>query len=148
MLHVEFTQAPVPFAGEQAVVQEPQWAAFAVVAVSQPLAATPSQLPKPAAQVMLQTPAEQLGVPPVELQLFKHLPQFATLVVMSASQPLLARPSQSCQFPVHPAMVQAPPPHAPTPLAGAHLAPQDLQLLLSLFRLTSQPSERSPLQSA
>lgn len=75
-------------------------------------------------------------------------PQLLTLLLTSASQPLLASPSQSWKLPVHDVTVQVPATHDPTALAGAHLAPQDLQLLVSVLRLTSQPLAALPSQSA
>jgi hypothetical protein len=84
----------VALAGRQAFAQEPQFAASEVVAVSQPLLTLPSQLPYPVAQLMPQTPEAQLGVPWLLLHALPQAPQFAALVLTSASQPLAALPSQ------------------------------------------------------
>src|SRR5574337_468257 len=54
----------------------------------------PSQLAKPALQVMPHTLAAQVAVPLVELQTVPQAPQLVGLVVRSVSQPLLTRPSQ------------------------------------------------------
>jgi hypothetical protein len=62
-VQAEFKQACVPLAATQVVPQVPQLATLLVVVASQPLAALPSQLPKPAAQAIVQTPPEQPGVP-------------------------------------------------------------------------------------
>jgi hypothetical protein len=97
---------------------------------------------------MLQTPAEQLGVPWLELQAVLHVPQLATLLVMSASHPLVTTPSQFWKLPLHEVIVQAPATQEPTALAGAQTDPHAWQLAVSVLRLTSQPSESSPLQSA
>ena len=75
-------------------------------------------------------------------------PQLVTLLVVSTSHPLLATPSQSWKLPVHDVTVQAPATHDPTALAGAQRAPQALQLPVSVLRLTSQPFEGFPSQSA
>ena len=102
---------------------------------------------------MAHTPPEQLGVPCTLLQaaglaVVEQRPQLATLLLTSASQPLLAAPSQSWKLPVHEVTVQTPATHDPTALAGAHLAPQDLQLFVSVLRLTSHPLVGLPSQSA
>ncbi len=66
------------------------------MSVSQPLAALPSQLPCPAAQVIVHAPAEQMGVAPGPGgQTLPHIPQFETLFETMVSQPLVATPSQS-----------------------------------------------------
>jgi hypothetical protein len=75
-------------------------------------------------------------------------PQLVTLLDVSASQPLVGVPSQSWKLPVQDVTMQAPATHEPTALAGAHLAPQALQLLVSVLRLTSQPLTGLPSQSA
>ena len=75
-------------------------------------------------------------------------PQLVTLLEVSASQPLVALASQSWKLPVQDVTVQTPATHDPTALAGAHLAPQALQLAVSVLRLTSQPLAGFPSQSA
>jgi len=62
-VQAELRQAAVPFGATQVVPQVPQLAASLVVVASQPLPTLPSQFPKPAAQAIVQTPAEHPGVP-------------------------------------------------------------------------------------
>src|SRR5258708_5843803 len=54
---------------------------------------------------------------------------------------------QSAWLASHDAIAQADAQHLAVPLAATQSAPQLLQLLTSLARLTSQPSDGSPLQS-
>ena len=151
IVQAEFRHVAVALAATQAVPQVPQFKASFVVVVSQPSPTLPLQLPKPAAQVILQTPAEQLGVPWELLQAAPQVPQLVALLLVSASQPFAAFApliSQFWKLPLQDVIVQVPATHAPTALAGAHTEPHALQLFVSVLRLTSQPSERSPLQSA
>jgi hypothetical protein len=82
----------------QDVPQAPQWVALVRVSVSQPLVGLLSQLPKPIAHAatphcpMLQT-AVALG----GLQTRPHAPQWAVLVRVSTSQPLVGSLSQSAK---------------------------------------------------
>jgi len=93
--------APVPLAGLHARPQAPQWAEVSSVA-SQPLAALPSQLPRPAAQAVPQVPAVHAADPPAGAgQALLQAPQWAVLVRVSVSQPLAALPSQSARPPMH-----------------------------------------------
>jgi hypothetical protein len=148
----EFRQAALPFWATQVVPHVPQLVALLVVVASQPLLTSPSQLPNPAAQVILQTLPEQLGVPCELLHVAPHCPQLAAFVAVSASQPFDALWSQSWKLPLHDVIVHTPAvpvaTHAPTALAGAHTEPQALQLLASVVILTSQPSLMSWLQSS
>ena len=59
-----------------------------------PFAALPSQLPQPASQVGTQAPLVQVVVPCALLHAVPQAPQFAALLVVLTSQPLLYRPSQ------------------------------------------------------
>jgi hypothetical protein len=67
----------------------PQCAALVLVLVSQPLAALPSQLPKPRVQAPTpQVPAAQVGIATfVRLQTVPHPPQFAGSTWVLTSQP-------------------------------------------------------------
>ncbi len=72
---------------------------FARVSTSQPLAATPSQSAKPVAQLKPQVPLAQVVVAFARVgQAFAQPPQWATLVRVSISQPLVATPSQFPKF--------------------------------------------------
>jgi hypothetical protein len=89
--------------------------------VSQPLAAIPSQLPKPALHAMTaHAPALQVSVAFGRLHARPHAPQWARAVLVLVSQPLAAIPSQLAKPALQRAMPHAPLVHAPTPLAGAH----------------------------
>jgi hypothetical protein len=78
----------------------PQWALLARVLVSQPLLASPSQSPKPAAHVRWHAPATHAPrVLAVEAHARPHAPQCAALVCRSASQPLFGFSSQSARPP-------------------------------------------------
>ena len=98
IVQAEFRHVAVALAATQAVPQVPQLAASFVVAVSQPSPTLPLQLPNPAAQVMLQTPAEQLGVPCELLQVRPQVPQLVALLLVSASQPFAAFAPLTSQF--------------------------------------------------
>src|SRR5687767_9533659 len=64
--------------------------------VSQPVAATPSQLAKPVEQApTAHAPAAHTGVALESTQALAHAPQLDTLVSSATSQPLAATPSQS-----------------------------------------------------
>jgi hypothetical protein len=74
----------------------------AVSAVSQPLVASLSQLPKPAAQSKRQAPATHAGVtfclpPAVAVHEVEHAPQRVASLWVFTSQPLPAAPSQSAK---------------------------------------------------
>lgn len=84
----------VPFATVQVVPHVPQALTLFVVAVSQPLATFPSQLPKPEEQAIEHVPDVQEGEPLTALHAAAHAPQFDTLVPVFVSQPLLTFASQ------------------------------------------------------
>ena len=95
--------------------------------VSQPFAASLSQLPHPIAQEMAHTPAAQLAVPFVVAQALPHAPQLVTEVVVSVSHPLSVLPSQLPQPALHAATAHVPPEHVPSAFGGAHVAPHPPQ---------------------
>jgi len=82
--------------GPQTVPQAPQPLASVWRLVSQPFIASPSQLPKPAAQVSPHAPAVQVAVAlgPVA-HARPQAPQCAALPRVAVSQPFIASPSQS-----------------------------------------------------
>ena len=93
--HVPRSQrAPAP-EKLQTVRHAPQLRVLLAVSVSQPLPASPSQLPKPAAHAMAHAPAAQVGVPLVRLHARPQPLQWSTLVVRFTSHPLAGLPSQS-----------------------------------------------------
>ena len=80
----------------QASPQALQLAALLVRSISHPLAATPSQSPKPVAQVaIVQLPAVHAAVALGIVHPCPHDPQLVALVPMFTSQPLAGLPSQS-----------------------------------------------------
>jgi hypothetical protein len=97
----------VPFVASQALAQAPQLAASTARFVSQPLAGSPSQSPKPALQLGLQAPALHVVDPFGLTHALPQAPQFAALVAKLTSQPLAAFKSQSPKPLVHAVMAQA-----------------------------------------
>jgi hypothetical protein len=94
--HVPLAQLDVPFAAAQGIPQPPQSAAVARL-VSQPVAALPSQSPKPALhEAITQAPPAQAGAAPGNAQVAPHAPQ-SVIVVMAVSQPFCPLPSQSAK---------------------------------------------------
>ena len=93
--HAEFKHAAVPFAAAHTLPQDAQFEALLVRFVSHPLAAMPSQLPRPIAQLDTpHTPATQFGVPPIVEQTVPHMLQLLTSDAVLISQPFVSRPSQ------------------------------------------------------
>ena len=78
---------------------------------------------------------------------FPQRPQWAVATRRSASQPLVALPSQSAKPVAQRAMSQRPAAQAPVALAGAQRAPHVPQCARSLARVTSQPLVALPSQS-
>ncbi len=89
MVHAPLAQPAVALASEQTLLQAPQLVGLVVVLISQPLATTPSQFPRPAAQTMLHTPPAHPAVPPEFEQRAPQPPQWFTSVKMVTSQPSL-----------------------------------------------------------
>ncbi len=110
---------------------------------SQPLVATPSQLPKPVVQVSPQVPAEQSAVEfDPEGHTVPQRPQLATVLWTSTSQPLVATPSQLPKPGVQ-VMPQAPVVHEGAEFApDAQTVPQAPQLRGSLAVVTQVPLQR------
>lgn len=112
--------------------------------VSQPLLATPSQLPQPELHWIPQVPAVQVGTPLVELQTFPQAPQLEGRPRF-VSQPLLAAPSQFA-YPALQVMPQDPAAQVGVPLVELQTTPQAPQWPVLLPRFVSQPLETSPSQ--
>jgi hypothetical protein len=89
----------------------------------------------------------QVAVPLVLLHTVPHAPQLAVFVLVLISQPLAAELSQLAKPALH-AIWQVPALHVAVPLVVEHLVLHALQLLMSVFRLTSQPLAALPSQSA
>ena len=94
MVQVPLVQPAVPWLVLQAFPHEPQFATLVLLLTSQPVSASPSQLPYPALHVMPQAPPTHVAVPLVELQTFAQLPHLDGSLLRLISQPLEALPSQ------------------------------------------------------
>ena len=141
-LQTPLAQLGVMLLDEQTLPHPPQLLASVFRLVSQPLAGLPLQLPKPALQVMPQTPIEQNAVPLVELQTWPHAPQLVGSVVRLVSQPLAGLPSQSAK-PALQVPPQTPLVQVATPLEKAGQTwPHVPQLLTSLCSLTHMPLQQ------
>ncbi len=141
------TAAPLAGAGH-APPQRPQWAALLRVLTSQPLAAIPSQSPKPVSQdATVHAPAAHPATPLVAEQAVPHAPQWLVVTASSTSQPLAASPSQSAK-PASQVKVHAPIAQALLAWARAgHATPQPPQWLVLVRVSTSQPLAAMPSQS-
>lgn len=128
----------VPLLLLQTVLQPPQCAGVLRL-VSQPLAGLLSQSPKPEEQAIPQLPLVHVGVPPA-VEHFRVQPlQLLTSVFRLTSQPSAGLLLQSAKPGLHAPMAQVPLLQVAAALANVHLVLQALQLLTSVFRLTSQP---------
>lgn len=136
----------VPFCTEQTFPQPPQALTLFVVAVSHPLATFASQLPKPAAHMIVHEPFEQPAEPLVVLQAFMQAPQCVVFVAVLISQPFVLVPSQLANVPVHEVISQVPVAHDVFAFGYAHVTPQPPQLL-RVLRFVSQPFAYKPSQS-
>ncbi len=134
-------------ASEHAAPQAPQCVGVVPRLVSQPLAATRSQSPKPARQAAtVHAPAEQPAVALASEHALPQAPQFDTLVLVAVSHPLATDPSQSPK-PVEHAMRHPPAAQLGEPLTLLHTLPHAPQWAALVLRLVSQPSALTPLQS-
>jgi hypothetical protein len=128
--------------------QRPQLPVLERVSTSQPLAALPSQLAKPALHApMPQTPAEHTDEALALEQALPQRPQLPVLERVSTSQPFAALPSQSAK----PALQVNP--HAPAEQNNEAFAragqtrPQPPQFWRLVLVFTSQPLLMAPSQS-
>jgi hypothetical protein len=145
--HTPLRHAPVPPENTQPLLHMPQCAALDERSVSQPLAALPSQSPKPALQrARAHAPAAQAATPLGKVHALPQRPQWATSVAKVTSHEA-GLPSQSPKpaeqvVRVHTPIVQA----APAP-GNEHTVAHVPQWLVSLRVFTSQPFIGSPSQS-
>ncbi len=125
----------------QALLQRPQWAAEERVSTSHPLAASPSQLAKPALQAKPQAPAAQVGVALARAgQALLQAPQWAVDVRVSTSQPFAALPSQFAKPMEHPVLPHTPATHvALAPVGTGHTRPHEPQWALLSWVFTHAP---------
>jgi hypothetical protein len=144
--HDPVAQVALAFGRAQAVPQLPQLVVVLSVA-SQPLASFPSQLPKPLLHdAIAHDPVAQVALAFARAHAVPHAPQ-SVRVLSWVSQPLAGFPSQSPHPPVHPGW-HCPLTQATPPCWFEQTWPQLPQLLVSVSRGTSQPSESEPLQFA
>jgi hypothetical protein len=153
-LHVTSSQVPlsqlaVPFGKLHLLPQAPQLFRLVEVSISQPSNEEPLQ----SFQLPLQAPTWQLpplqfGTPFVIEQPLPQPPQFCRSVCVFTSQPFDAALSQSAKPLLQDATAQLPVVHAAVEFGRKHRVPQPPQLSLSFWRLTSQPSNATPLQSS
>jgi hypothetical protein len=137
-----------PLVALHAAMHAPQFADDALVFVSQPFEAAPSQLPKPAVHVpTAQAPPTHVDVALASEHAAPHAPQLDAVVRRSVSHPLVTRPSQLPKPALH-AMPQRPAAHDATPLVALHAAPHAPQCDVDVRRFTSQPFSAMPSQSA
>ena len=117
--------------------QAPQLALSVRVSTSQPLAGLPSQSAKPVAHApTVHAPTRQIAIALGSAQARPHAPQWAGLTVSSASQPLVARPSQSPKPAAQRDGVHIPPAQpCPATLASAQTVPHAPQLVGSMAAL-------------
>jgi len=132
-----------------AVPHAPQCVVLVRVSASQPLATLRSQSPKPVAHdATVHTLAAHAPVALGGAQPRLQAPQWAALVRVSTSQPLLASPSQSAK-PARQVEPQAPPAQLAVELAGTgHARMHAPQCAGSVCVLVSQPLAASPSQLA
>jgi hypothetical protein len=150
-LHVG-TQTPVvqvvdPLAFVQALPHAPQFDTEVFVLASQPVDASPSQLPKPVLQAIVHAPREQPADPFVPLQTVPHAPQFDTFVSVLVSQPLFGLLSQLPKPELHVPSVQVPLTQVSLAFARLQTAPHAPQFARLVFVLVSQPLPELPSQS-
>lgn len=101
MPQVPLEQLGVPFELEQTLPHPPQLLTLLPVLVSQPLLASPSQLPNPTVQsTSSHTPVEQLAVALARAHCTPQAPQ-SLVVRRLVSQPSLGLPLQSAQPAAH-----------------------------------------------
>lgn len=137
-------QNGVPLLELHVPLHAPQWVVFVWRSTSQPLERLPSQLPKPAEQVMPHRPPEQVAVPFVELHTVPQLPQLPGRLRF-VSQPLAALPSQ-LPHPELQTMPQTPPEQVAVPLVELQTVPQPPQARGLLLVIVSHPLLALPSQ--
>jgi hypothetical protein len=124
----------------QTLPQAPQLFVLLVRLVSQPLLARPSQLPKPALQVIPQAVPLHDGVPFTLEHTLPQVPQFCVLFRLTQAPLQFPKPA------LHDATVQVPPVQAAVPFVTLQILPQVPQLFVLLVRLVSQPLLAMPSQ--
>lgn len=122
-VQVPVAQLSLPLVSAHAELHAPQWVKE-LSAVSQPLAALPSQSPKPELQAMrAQLPDEQVVVALACAHATLQPPQLL-LVLVCVSQPFAALPSQLAKPVLHAVIAQLPVEHDAVALTRVQLVPQ------------------------
>ena len=123
--HVVPRHCGVPFCIAHTVPHPPQFCVLFVVAVSHPFFTSASQLPNPAAHVMLHTPDAHVASPFVvsHPNTVPHPPQFFVLVSVFTSHPFAVSPSQSANGVMHDAISHAPVVHVVFAFGSTHTCP-------------------------
>jgi len=135
----------VPFALEHEAPHAPQFVRLELRLVSQPFAALPSQLPKPALQaVSWQVPVAQEAEAFVKLHVVPQAPQ-DDRVLRLVSQPSVGSPLQFAN-PEAQVGVHVPPVQLVEPFALVHVRQQVPQFDVLVLRFASQPFEALPSQ--
>jgi hypothetical protein len=145
-VQVPVLQLPAAFWGEQGAPHDPQLPTV-VRDVSQPLSRSPSQLAHRASHTGVHTPAAQVVLPCPLAHVLPQVPQLASLVFRSASQPFCGSPSQSPQPGSQATSWQVPVWQLSEAWARSQATPQAPQLEFALSG-ASQPFSASPSQSA
>ena len=147
--HALLVQAGVAFGKLQVVPQAPQFVTLLVVFVSQPLVPSASQFPNPVVQATIpQVPVVQDGVACAGAQTALHAPQFARLVLVLISQPLVGFESQFAKPLLQLSTAQRLPRQTGLPSAAVQAVPQAPQLLTLFVVFTSQPFSGAWSQSS
>jgi hypothetical protein len=141
MTQLPAEQAGVAFARLHVWPQLPQLAALVWVLVSQPLAALPSQSPKPVLQVKLQVPAAHVGAALVgDEQTVLQFPQWLGSVWVLVSQPSICLLLLQSAKPAAQVPVQLPLLHRGVVIwLEEQTIPHPPQLFTLLLMLVSQP---------
>jgi hypothetical protein len=129
-----------------ALPQAPQCETLLVVLVSQPFAALPSQLPKPAVHEATRHEPEAHVAEPFATEQPTPQPPQCVVLLSGVSQPLLALPSQLPKPVVQPASAHEPALHAAVPFAYEHDRPHIPQWLVEVSGV-SHPLLALPSQS-
>jgi hypothetical protein len=138
--HAPFVHVAVPPVELHGRPHPPQCIGLVLVLVSH------DWLPSQSAVGIAQSPA--IPQPPLThtdmrpaggVQRIPHRPQWATVVLMLASQPLAGSPSQSSKPTLHVPTRHCPITHALVALSSMQRRPQVMQLFTSVWRLASQP---------
>jgi hypothetical protein len=124
MLQVPELQVVVPFVVLQALRHPPQLAVSVFRLVSQPLRVSLSQLENPVLQVIVQVPLLHAAVPFVEPHTLPQAPQFAVLLAVFVSQPLVSFPSQFARPGLQVMPLHTPPVHEGVPPCDGQALPQ------------------------